>query len=254
MIAFVIALLVGIFLIFLGYKFLNQKRRIANTPTSKIRSLALGLVEINGIALSSPKEDGGKNNEISNISPLTKKECIYYKCEIEEYRRSGDSGKWVTIYSTEYRPDFIVKDDTGKVLVCPDRARFNANQTFEEQSRFRKDPSKVVMDFLNEKNIKFENFLGLNKTMKYTEKAIFTGDNIYVMGEALSSGKESDVGHEKLFIGKGRSGFFYISNKSEKDILKKFNLIIYPLFILGGMLVIIMTVLIILIANNVIHI
>ncbi len=241
-------------MIFVGYKFLSQKRRIANTPTSKIRSLALGLVEINGIALPAPKEDSGKNKEISNISPLTKKECVYCNCLIQEYRNNGKSGKWVTVYSTEYRPDFIVKDDTGKVLVCPDGASFNAIQTFEEQSRFRKDPSKAVMDFLNEKNIKFENFFGLNKNMKYTEEAIFTGDNIYVIGEALSSGKESDVGHEKLFIGKGRSGFFYISCKSEKDTLNKLNLMIYPLFILGGMLVIIMTVLIILIANNVIHI
>jgi hypothetical protein len=51
--------------------------------------------------------------------------------------------------------------------------------------------------------------------MKYTEEAIFTGDNIYVIGEALSSGKESDVGHEKLFIGKVDQDFF-ISPASPK--------------------------------------
>jgi len=44
----VILFLGGLFLVYLGFWRLKLKRQIENTPTSKIRSLAIGLIEIQG--------------------------------------------------------------------------------------------------------------------------------------------------------------------------------------------------------------
>lgn len=230
----------GIWLLTRGYGFLRQRNKVDHTPTSKIRSIALGLVEIEGNALPVPKiEVENLYADItSSVSPFTKKECIYYKSLIEEYKSNGKSGYWVTVQFKEYRPRFYVKDETGKIIIDSRRAKLDIKTSFEEQSRFGKDPSEVVTKYLRENNIKFENFIGINKTMRYREESIYVNDKVYVIGEAMSSGKESDVSHEKIVIGKkGRLGFYFISNKQEKDILKYFNYKIYPLFIIGGILI-----------------
>jgi len=44
----VILFLGGLFLVYLGFWRLKLKRQIENTPTSKIRSLAIGHIEIQG--------------------------------------------------------------------------------------------------------------------------------------------------------------------------------------------------------------
>jgi hypothetical protein len=41
----------GVYLFYRGFRFLQRKRLILNTPASKIRSAAMGLVEINGLAV-----------------------------------------------------------------------------------------------------------------------------------------------------------------------------------------------------------
>ena len=73
---------IGICLLVLGYDFLRQRKKIEHTPTSKIRSLAVGLVEIEGNALPVPKSESaivsGPEPYVV-ISPFTKKECVYYK-------------------------------------------------------------------------------------------------------------------------------------------------------------------------------
>ena len=67
----------------------RKKRLIENVPTSKIRSIAMGLVEIYGEVI--PEKD--------NIlkSPFSQNDCIYYKYRIDELRSSGKSTHWVTI-------------------------------------------------------------------------------------------------------------------------------------------------------------
>ncbi|HNV24299.1 MAG TPA: hypothetical protein PKH98_05360, partial [Candidatus Omnitrophota bacterium] len=79
---------VGVFIFFGGFQSLRRKRKIENIPTSTIRGLALGLVELVGKA---------KKNKILHKSPLTKTDCDFYRYQIERYQSSGKSSRWVTI-------------------------------------------------------------------------------------------------------------------------------------------------------------
>ncbi len=45
-----VAIAGGLYFFFLGFLLLARKRLLLTTPTSKIRSAALGLVEVNGMA------------------------------------------------------------------------------------------------------------------------------------------------------------------------------------------------------------
>ncbi|MBW2968259.1 hypothetical protein KY362_07270, partial [Candidatus Woesearchaeota archaeon] len=61
----------GIYLFIKGFSWFRLKRMVENIPTSKIRSLAMGLVEIYGsVVLFEDKV---------LKSPFTGKDCVYYK-------------------------------------------------------------------------------------------------------------------------------------------------------------------------------
>jgi len=215
--------LIGIALFAVGLYFHKKKQLIADTPTSTIRSIAIGLVEIFGHVIPI-KERVFK-------SPFTDKDCVYYKYTIEEYRSSGKSSHWVTIKKEEQRDLFYLKDETGMVLIDPTGAQIEARRDFEFQSGFGKDPPEQVIRFLTAHNLTHEGFLGFNKTMRYQETLIAPDDTLYIMGTAGTNPfkKEGTANHvDSIMIQKGKhEKQYYISDKPEKQILTNLALITY---------------------------
>ena len=120
----VVLAVIGVAVLFFGFRRLHKYRLIADTPTSKIRSMAMGLVELNGSAFA--------KNFLT--APFSDSKCVYYRYEIQEYRehtRRDSNGRvhrerrWETIASGERRAPFFAKDDTGEVYVDPGDAEFN---------------------------------------------------------------------------------------------------------------------------------
>jgi len=211
----------GIILFIVGFFWFKQKQLIENTPTSNIRSIAMGLVEIFGEAVPS-----------KNIlkSPFSKSDCVYYRYTIEEYRRSGKHSQWVTIKHDEQRPCFYLKDDTGAVLVNPEGAKIDIPLDNEFHSSVGKDPPDAVKQFLDNCNIRFEGLiLGINKTMRFKEYFIAPGDKLYIMGAATDNPFVEDAtvekGVEDVMIHKGeQEKFYYISDKTEREVLKGYSM------------------------------
>ena len=94
-----------------------------NTPTSKIRSLAMGMVEIKGMT----------ERAYNLISPITMVPCVYYR--LRKYRRSRKHGQqtiggWDLIDEYDCGPvPFYLRDETGKVTVNPEGARVSPAHT-----------------------------------------------------------------------------------------------------------------------------
>jgi len=227
--------LIGIALFAVGFYFYKKKQLIADTPTSKIRSIAMGLVEIFGQVISI-KERLFK-------SPFTDKECVYYQFTIEEYRSSGKNSHWVTIKKGEQRGLFYLQDDTGMVLIDPTGAKIEARRDFEYQSGLGKDPPEQVIRFLTANNLAHEGFLGLNKTMRYLETIIVPDENLYIMGTAGENPLkiEATENHvDSIMIQKGKyEKQYYISDKSEKQILKNLAILTYGIWGFGIALIIV---------------
>ncbi|UCG95240.1 MAG: hypothetical protein JSV92_04320 [archaeon] len=211
----------GVYIFFKGLIWLKQKRLIENMPTSKIRSLAMGLVEVFGEIVPAGKK-------MLNC-PFSGKECVYYRYKIEEYRSSGKSGHWVTIKKGEKGIPFYLKDKTGMVLVNPSGARVeisNPNLKNRFDSGFGRDPPELVKKFLASRGLNFENFFGMNKKMRYTEWFLSLADKLYIMGTAQDNPQVEDAtarhGVEDVMIGKGsHEKIYYISDRHEKDLLKR---------------------------------
>ena len=129
----------GLSFFFKGFKTLKRKRLIENTPTSKTRSVAMGLVEVCGEAVPA---------ETILQSPFSNQDCLYYRYEIEEYRRSGKRSRWVTICNEVHGTPFYVRDDTGQVLVDPNGAEVEIPQDTRFESGLGSDPPEPIQAFL----------------------------------------------------------------------------------------------------------
>ena len=225
----------GVFLFFRAFGWLKSKRLIENVPTSKIRSIAMGLVEVKGRVVPF----GDKLLR----SPFTDKGCVYFRFSIEEYKSSGRSSRWVTVRKGEDSVPFFVEDGTGRVLVDPRGAKIEILRDNEFRSGFMKDPPEGVKRFLRGSGLGFESFFGMNKTMRYRESYIEPEEMLYVMGAAgdnpfVNEGT-AEGGAEDVMISKGGEKFFYISDRPEKRILSVLKWKVLGGFFGGGLLILV---------------
>lgn len=200
---------VGVYFFIKGFRTLKRKRLIENTPTSKTRSLAMGLVEVCGEALP--------YREHILKSPFSASDCVYYRYRIEEYRKSGKNNRWVTVKTgVDYR-HFYLKDDTGQVLVNPDQAEVDI-----PSDNIFKSASAQIEAFLSSEGLSSQGWLGFGKTMRFTEHFIAPRDFVYILGTAednphVDEGRAQE-GLPDVLIGCGdKKQFFYIADKSEKE-------------------------------------
>jgi len=233
---FIIMLVVGIIAFVKGFRWLSRKRLIENTPTSKVRSLAMGLVEVFGEAV--PWKEKLE-------APLSSKDCVYYKYLIEEYKSSGKSGHWVVIDRGESQSPFFLKDETGMVLIDPKDADIAMSSDVKIESS--KDPPKNIKLFLSSRGLKYEGFLGINKHMRYQEWHLAPGDELYIMGTAEDYPSKDIIakrGTANMIIRKGKyEKFYYISDRPEKTVLKSLHRRVLGSIIGGGSLIIAATIL-----------
>lgn len=55
------------------------------------------------------------------VSPLTRRDCVYYKSVVEQLMRSDGGRQWATVAREERGCDFILQDTTGQAEVQVDR-------------------------------------------------------------------------------------------------------------------------------------
>ena len=103
----------GVALFCYGFVLGQKKRLVETTPTSAIRSLAVGLVEIIGTAeLSGPVL----------LAPFSQLSCVFFSYRVEEQQGSGDHRRWKTIAEGTSDQPFGTRDATGIVQVFPQGA------------------------------------------------------------------------------------------------------------------------------------
>jgi hypothetical protein len=112
----------GIFLFCMGFKWLRFRRRIQDTPFSKMGSASIGLVEVSGKA-SGPR---------TIPAALTGAECFYYRATA--WRKGGSSSRseWQRAADECMSVPFFVEDSTGKLYVRPEGAEMEVHQTLKQ--------------------------------------------------------------------------------------------------------------------------
>ena len=113
----------GVHLFYRGFRLLARKRLIMNTPSSKIRSAAMGLVEVSGLAAG----------PFTITAPLTGRACYYYRTVAWQWKREGKNSRWVQVAEESFHLPFYLEDNTGQVLVNPQGAEIEMHCDFREE-------------------------------------------------------------------------------------------------------------------------
>jgi hypothetical protein len=119
----VIGVCAGLYLFYRGFQMLCRKRLIQNTPTSKIRSAAIGLVEVNGLAVGP---------YVMN-APITGLPCYYHRTVAWQLKQSGKNKSWEIVAHESRHLPFFLDDNTGRVLVNPQGAEMDIHRDFHEE-------------------------------------------------------------------------------------------------------------------------
>jgi len=201
----------GIGLLIWGWLVHQRKRLIESIPTSTIRSLALGLVEISGRA---------QPEESLLASPFGGLPCVFYTYTVEERAGSDKHARWETIAKGTSEQPFFVSDETGRVLVVPLGAKLILpdERTYRDTGLAQLPPTTVAG--LNRLGISTEGWSG-SKTLRCRESFILPEERVYVLGSALEHhGVRGLVENSsRMYIGSSRDHEFLISDRSEKELL-----------------------------------
>jgi len=127
----------------------------ANLPTSKIRSMAMGQVEVKGkLLMTNPM-----------LSKIGNKDCIGYRYVIQDVETDSDGKVSYTTISDEIQcNDFAIEDDTGKVTVKAKDIDFKW---------LKEDHSHYVYD------------------KQHTQYLLQEGDEVLIIAHAKSSANET---------------------------------------------------------------
>ena len=166
-----LGLCAGIGLFVYGFRLLQRRRLILDTPFSKIRSAAMGMVEISGLAVG----------PYTMVAPITERECFYYRTLVYEWKQQGKSKQWVKVASECLHVPFFVDDNTGRILIDPRGADLDLHRDFEQEfsdSLFTtKEPAPVnVRDFLARHGVT------TNNKIKVEEFCIKPKNSLFVLG------------------------------------------------------------------------
>ena len=111
----------GIGLFVYGFRLLQRRRLILDTPFSKIRSASMGMVEISGLA----------SGPYTMLAPVTARPCYYYRTLVWEWKQSGKNKQWVKVAGESMHIPFFVNDNTGRMLIDPRGADLDLHRDFE---------------------------------------------------------------------------------------------------------------------------
>ncbi|MGA2202412.1 MAG: GIDE domain-containing protein [Terriglobales bacterium] len=117
-----VAIAGGLYFFFVGFQLLARKRLLLTTPASKIRSAALGLVEVTGAAAGP--------HTIS--APITGKPCFLYHTTAWQ-QRDGKKQEWEKVADETLHLPFFIDDSTGQLLVEPLGADLDLHRDFREE-------------------------------------------------------------------------------------------------------------------------
>ncbi len=214
--------------IFFALQNLKKKRLVDDVPTSKAKGVFIGLVEMKGkVKCDNPLR-----------SYLTEKPSVYYKWSVQEHwtrtrtehytdskghtktRTKTESG-WKTVASGGNHKPFDLCDDTGCVLVRPNKAKVEATKVMNytcgisDPLYYGKGPSMAVP------NSDFRR--------RFREEIIAPETSLYVFGQ---SHEREDVVAPEIAYDK-EAPMFLISTKEEKKVSRSYGFYYWLLLAIG---------------------
>ena len=105
----------GLYLFVRGFRLLSRKRLLLNTPTSKIRSASMGLVEVSGLA----------TGPYVLHTPIALAPCFLYRTTVWQKNDDAKNNEWKKVAEECLHVPFFLDDGTGQLLIQPQGAELD---------------------------------------------------------------------------------------------------------------------------------
>jgi Zn-finger nucleic acid-binding protein len=197
----------GVALFVHGFQLSRRKQLLEATPTSRVRSLAVGLVEVTGTA---------KAGAASLAAPFSGVPCVLFSYHVRERKGSGRNGRWVTMARGQSDTSFWLDDGSGAILIDPSQAELVLNVRHRYDNTGWKELPPAVERALASLGISTSRWLGRTK-VRCSESAIVPGERVYVLGTAQER-REPVLPADnasRLFIGHHSEQAFIIADRDE---------------------------------------
>lgn len=154
-----------------GFRMLQYKRLILNTPFSKIRSASIGLVEVSGMP-TGPQ---------TISAAITGDPCYYYRVKAWQWVESGNDHKWEQVLDESLSVPFFLDDSTGKVLINPQGAELDVHRNFTDETQTSRFGKGTIIPENIQKFVALRGLLSGDK-IRLEERIIKPGYPLFVFG------------------------------------------------------------------------
>lgn len=156
-----------------GFRALRLQQVIRNTPTAKVRSLAIGLVELQGELKGRSRTRG----------PFTDRDCVWWEVELQTLRDSNKGMKqWQTVHRESSGHPFYVDDGTGAALIYPQGADIRAGDVVSEETGGFGVPEPYA-SFMETRALAMRKLWSIGP-MRFRERVLEEGRAVFVLGRA----------------------------------------------------------------------
>ena len=169
-----LATLAGPWFFYRGFQALRVQQLMRNTPTARVRSMAMGTVEVNGTLLPRSRV----------AAPFSNRPCVWWEVDIQAQSSRSKTGQrtWQTVHHASSGHPFFLRDETGIALVYPQGAECKVPYDVSEDTHGLGVPD-LYMEFMKAQNLGLRGMWALGP-MRFRERRLEEGQHVYVLGRA----------------------------------------------------------------------
>jgi hypothetical protein len=184
------ALIGGIVMFINGFRLWRKRRLIENTPQARIRSMAMGLVEL----------EGAVEPRSVLSAPFSGSDCAYWQVDISEPCKHG----WSVIHKNSSRHPFYLRDQTGVALVYPDGSECKLTPGVEEVCSKKQIPERFAA-YIRSEELKNLGLLS-GGTLRFRERVMQNGQRAFILGSAMPRPNATNISDDEVMQATGTDG------------------------------------------------
>jgi len=143
-------------------------------------------------------------------TPINGIPCVFYELVIEKWHFLGKT-HWRTVYEEESdSAPFYLEDSSGKLLVYPKNSDTNISSAYCTSKELSFGEDRTLKNFMEKRKLKLKGVFSNGDRIRYTERHIPEGKDVYVLGLSDGKGNISDFPNK---------GSIIISDKSKEKVL-----------------------------------
>lgn len=148
-------------------------------------------------------------------SPLSRRHCAAFHVEVQEYRRHGKSGSWVTVINDEQKGDIVIHDGMGNAQIEPSVISLMVQDANYSSGTFN-DATPELQEYLRFHGRESTGLLGFNKQIRYKEGILEQGELIAAVGVGTwhsARARNINLAQDRLLVlGPDEKGKLYITD------------------------------------------